>query len=248
MQKGVRVWYFGAAGSSNAEEAYLLGAVDGTNAQVTHHSGVEYWKSQNPIGTGTYAILGKEGPCWIHPQTLQTLKSGDHWQGQEIVTVLPGTYTYNTFINEFPSIPYLLLPIKTLFDLAPQRDMVKIVYMLEDFSTGTAYFDAETGLLLFRTNSTGFVTVFFILSEINYDFASQKAFAEDNGPHTGFKSNIIKTSSAANYVMIQSSVETRYGIQCKCGHNLSRRRKISIRRRMKTIVFSAVNRSCGANI
>jgi hypothetical protein len=214
MQKGVRVWYFGAAGtgmSSDAEEAYLFTSIDGTNAQVTHHSAINHWVLPNPVDTGTYAILGKEGPCWIHPQTLQTLKSGDHWQGQEIVTVLPGTYTYDTFINEFPSIPYLLLPIKTLFDLAPQRDMVKIVYMLEDFSTGTAYFDAETGLLLFRTNSNGFVTVFFILSEINYDFAGQKAFAEDDGPHTGFKSNIIKTSSSANYVMIQSSVETRYG-------------------------------------
>ena len=214
MQKGVRVWYFGAAGtgmSSDAEEAYLFTSIDGTNAQVTHHSTINHWVSPNPVDTGTYAILGKEGPCWIHPQTLQTLKSGDYWQGQEIVTVLPGPYTYDTFINEFPSIPYLLLPIKTLFDLESQRNMVKIVYMMEDFSTGTAYFDAETGLLLFRTNSTGFVTVFFILSEINYDFASQKAFAEDNGPHTGFKSNIIKTSSAANYVMIQSSVETRYG-------------------------------------
>lgn len=34
----------------------------------------------------------------------------------------------------------------------------------------------------------GYVTVFFILSEINYDFVTQRAFAEDNGPHTGFKS------------------------------------------------------------
>jgi hypothetical protein len=214
MQEGVRVWYFGAAGtgmSSDAEEAYLFTSIDGTNAQVTHHSTINHWVSPNPVDTGTYAILGKEGPCWIHPQTIRTLKSGDHWQGQEIVTVLPGPYTYDTFINEFPSIPYLLLPIKTLFDLRSERNMVKIVYMMENFSTGTAYFDAETGLLLFRTNSTGFVTVFFILSEINYDFASQQAFAEDNGPHTGFKSNIIKTSSTSNYVMIQSSVETRYG-------------------------------------
>ncbi len=122
MQKGVRVWYFGAAGtgmSSDAEEAYLFTSIDGINAQVTHHSAVNHWVSPNPVDTGTYAILGKEGPCWIHPQTLQTLKSGDHWQGQEIVTVLPGTYTYDTLINELPSIPYLLLPIKTLFDLEP---------------------------------------------------------------------------------------------------------------------------------
>ena len=34
--------------------------------------------------------------------------------------------------------------------------------------------------------------MFFILSEMNYDFASQKAFAEDNGPHTGFKSFVLE--------------------------------------------------------
>ena len=46
MQKGVRVWYFGAAGtgmSSDAEEAYLFTSIDGTNAQVTHHSGINHW-------------------------------------------------------------------------------------------------------------------------------------------------------------------------------------------------------------
>ena len=48
MQKGVRVWYFGAAGtgmSSDAEEAYLFTSIDGTNAQVTHHSAINHWVS-----------------------------------------------------------------------------------------------------------------------------------------------------------------------------------------------------------
>jgi hypothetical protein len=213
MQKGVRVWYFGAAGtgmSSDAEEAYLFASIDGNTAQLTHHSAINHWGSPNAAETETGSILDK-GPCWIHPQKLQTLKNGDDWQGHEIVTVLPDSYTYDTFKNEFPSIPYLLLPIKALFDLKPQRNLVKIVYMIEGSSTGIAYFDADTGLLLFRENSTGYAIVFFILSEINYDFANQKAFAEDNGPHTGFKSNIIKTSSASHVVNIQSSVETRYG-------------------------------------
>jgi len=217
MQQGVRAWYFGAAStgfSSDAEEAYLFKTVAGADVQVTKHSAINHWGSPNPIDTGSYSFLGI-GPCWIHPQRLQTIKSGDIWKGQEIATVLRDSYTYDTFkaafsIGEF-SIPYLLLPIKTLFDLKPQRNLVKIVYYIDQFSTGIAYFDADTGLLLLYETSNGFVTVFFFLSEINYDFATHHAFAEDDGPHTGFKSNIIKTSIAANYVMIQSSVETRYG-------------------------------------
>jgi len=214
MQNGVRVWYMGAVGTggtSDTEEAYLFTSINGNTAQLIHNSGINHWTSPTAVSE-TGSVIG-EGPFWIHPQVLQSIAVGDTWRGIRIYTKNQGTYTYDTFKNtsELSSLPYLLLPIKTLFDLESPRDMVKIVYMMEDFSTGTAYFDAETGLLLFRTNSTGFVTVFFILSEINYDFASQQAFAEDNGPHTGFKSNIIKTSSAANYVMIQSSVETRYG-------------------------------------
>jgi len=30
--------------------------------------------------------------------------------------------------------------------------------------------------------------MFFCLSEINYDFLTGRAFAEDDGPHTGFRS------------------------------------------------------------
>jgi hypothetical protein len=213
MQKGVRVWYFGAAGSgdsSNAEEAYLFDSIDGENAQVTHHSAISYFASTNPIDSASYPILDN-GPCWIHPWKLQNLQSGDFWQGQEIVTVMADPYTYDTFLGEFPSFPYLLLPIKTLFDIIPQRTLIKIVYMIEDESTGIAYFDAETGLLLLRENSTGYVTVFFFLSEINYDFAGKTAFAEDNGPHTGFRSSAIKSRSIGHIVQIESYVESRYG-------------------------------------
>ncbi len=211
MQKGVRVWYLGATGSSDAEEAYVFDTLDGNTAQVTHHSAVDHWKSPIPPDTQTYSILDK-GPCWIHPQTLQNIQGGDMWQGQEIVTIMPGSFTYETLIDEFPSIPYLLLPIKALFDLQPQRNLVKIVYMIDDFSTGIAYFDADTGILLLYETSSGYVTIFFILSEINYDFATRTAFAEDNGPHTGFKSNVLKTTGwPTQFLTIQSSVETRYG-------------------------------------
>jgi hypothetical protein len=214
MQKGVRLWYFGAAGttmSSDAEEAYLIASISGNNVQVTKHSGLNHWGSPNPPDTGTHPFLDK-GPFWMHPQKLQTLQSGETWKGQVIATVLRETHTYESFKAQF-SFPYLLLPIKALFDLSPQRNLVKIVYYISGFSTGIAYFDADTGLLLLYETSSGYVTIFFILSEINYNFATHRAFAEDDGPHTGFKSEAIETSTSggAHYVMVQSSVESRYG-------------------------------------
>jgi hypothetical protein len=219
MQQGVRVWYYGGVGTtsaSDAEEAYLITAVSGTTAQVTKHSGLNHWGSANPASTGSHSLLDI-GPCWIHPQRLQTLASGDAWNGQTIATVLRASLTYDAFKASFPGIPYLLLPTRALFALKAQRDLVKIVYYLPDFSTGIAYFDAETGLLLLYETSSGFVTVFFLLSEINYDFATQKAFLEDGGPHTGFKSSVLEQQlmpfpdTRGGYVFVQSSVETRYG-------------------------------------
>jgi hypothetical protein len=218
MQKGLRVWYFGGVGStssSDAEEAYLFKSVDRANVQVTKHSGMNHWGTANAPDTGTYSFLDK-GPCWIHPQVLQTLESGDTWKGQVIATVLRESHTYNTLKAQF-SFPYLLLPIKALFDLNAHRDLVKIVYYIQGFSTGIAYFDADTGLLLLYETSNGLVTVFFVLSEINYDFATHHAFAEDNGPHTGFKSFVSEQQlmpfpdPRGGTVLIQSSVETRYG-------------------------------------
>jgi hypothetical protein len=218
MQQGVRVWYFGGVGSvtaSDAEEAYLFNAVNGNNVQVTKHSGSNHWGTTHLPDTGTFPFLDK-GPCWIHPQKLQSLQSGDTWKGQTIATVLRESHTYDTFKEKF-SFPYLLLPIKALFDLNAQRDLVKIVYYIEGFSTGIAYFDADTGLLLLYETSNGFAIVFFVLSEINYDFANQAAFAEDNGPHTGFKSVVLEEQMMpfpdvrGGTVTIQSSVESRYG-------------------------------------
>lgn len=217
MREGVRVWYFGAVGStksSDAEEAYSFSDVNGNNVQVTKHSGMNHWETTNAVDISAYSFLDK-GPCWMHPETLQTLQSGDTWKGQVIASVLRESHTYDTFRANF-SFPYLLLPIKALFDLKSQRDFVKIVYYINQFSTGIAYFDADTGLLLLYETSNGFITVFFILSEINYNFASQTAFAEDNGPHTGFKSFVLEQQqmpypdSRGGSVLIQSSVESRY--------------------------------------
>jgi hypothetical protein len=211
MQQGVRVWYLGGVGgvtSSNAEEAFLIDAVDGDNVQVTHHSAVDHWQSPNPPSTQTYPLTGM-GPCWIHPQALQDLEMGDTWMGHEITLVVRETFTYG-------QLPYAFLPAKALFDLAPQREVVKIVYMLPNFLTGTAYIDAGTGLVLQYSQFNGFVAVFFVLSEINYAFATQAAFAEDDGPHTGFKSFVSESSLGVDWVgggsiVIQSLVESRYG-------------------------------------
>jgi hypothetical protein len=222
MQKGVRVWYFGESGNgistSDVEEAYLFGAANGHDIFLTRHSGITHWGLPS-ADTNTYSRIS-QGPCWIHPQVLQNIQVGDNWMGIDIKSIYRNTYnSYNDFKNnnaEFNSIPYLLLPIKALFDLAPQRNVVKLVYgnlLAPDFDAvaGTAFFDAETGLCLFNIKLTLTTTVFFILSEINYDFATQKAFAEDNGPHTGFGSGIVKSdNSTTQMVRIQSLVETRY--------------------------------------
>jgi len=222
MQEGVRVWYFGGVGtnvdmSSDSEEAYLFKSVVGDIVQVTKHSGSNHWSSPHPVDTTPFSFLGK-GPCWMHPQVLQTLQIGDYWKdpNQVISNVLRNPYTYDTLKAEM-AVPYLLLPIRALFDRESPRNLVKIVYYINQFSSGNAYFDAETGLCLMYSQWTGTDLVFFILSEINYDFATQQAFAEDNSPHTGFKSLVSESQMMlppdlrGGTVTIQSSVETRYG-------------------------------------
>ena len=85
---------------------------------------------------------------------------------------------------------------------------------------GNAYLDADTGLLLYHPELWGSNKMFFMLAEINYDFAGQAAFAEDAGPHTGFRSFVSEQSMGVwngsafwggGFVVIQSLVETRYG-------------------------------------
>jgi hypothetical protein len=221
MQAGVRAWYLGGVGgggvtSSNAEEAYLISAVVGTNARVVHHSALTHWTSLQPVDTGTYPALDM-GPCWIHPARLQTLQMGDHWKGQEITLVVRSTYTYATFLSTALPAKVHFLPIKALFDLASQRQIVKITYMMAGFSFGTAYFDGDTGILLYYDALWGANAMFFVLAEINYDFAGRSPFAEDEGPHTGFRSFVSEQSLGSTWgvgggsIIIQSLVETRYG-------------------------------------
>ena len=141
MQTAVRVWYLGGVGSgmtSNAEEAYLFDAIEEDNVQVTRHSALDHWNSPNAPETASYSFSGM-GPCWIHPQALQTVDMGDYWMGHEITMVVRSDYTIDM-------IPYHFLPANALFKLQPQREVVKLVYTIAGFSVGSAYFDSDTGL------------------------------------------------------------------------------------------------------
>ena len=199
----------GGVTSSNAEEAYLFDTIEDANAQIVHHAAQTHWTAPLPVQNGSYPLLDM-GPCWIHPLTLQTLQMGDHWMGQEITFIERPTYTYETF-------PYRLLPIMELFKLSPQRQIVKLTFMMPGFSTGNAYLDAETGLLLYRHALWGVTKMFFILAEINYDFGTNTAFPEDDGPHAGFRSIVSEQSLGNGWgvgggsVVIQALVEARYG-------------------------------------
>ena len=213
MQTGVRAWYFGGVKtgvptSSDTEEAYLLGPINGASVQVTHHAAIDHWSMPQPVITQSYS-LQDQGPIWIHPQVLQAIDIGDHWMGQEITYVIRSPYTWATF-------PYHTLPINALFDRQPQREIVRLTYMLPLNSIGTAYFDAETGIALYYDRVWPTAIMFGVFSEINYDFERHVVLAEDDGPHTGYHSWTSERSqgnivSGGGMVDIHSQVESRYG-------------------------------------
>jgi hypothetical protein len=213
MQTGVRAWYFGGVKtgvptSSDTEEAYLLGPISGSSVAVTHHAAIDHWSSPQPVITQSY-LLQDQGPIWIHPQVLQTIDEGDHWMGQEITYVVRTPYTWATF-------PYHTLPINALFDRQPQREIVRLTYMLDLYSIGTAYFDAETGIALYYDRVWPTAIMFGVFAEINYDFERHAMLAEDDGPHTGYHSWTSERSqgnivSGGGMVDIHSQVESRYG-------------------------------------
>jgi hypothetical protein len=221
MQPGVRAWYLGGVDgggviSSNATEAYLLQSVSGTTGTVVRHAALTNWTVPQPVETSAYPLLGM-GPHWIHPLRLQTLAQGDYWKGQRITLVQPETHTIDTLV---PQLPYPLLVLRALFDQQPQRVVYKVTYQLTLVATGNAYFDAQTGLLLYHQAMWGVTKMFFLLAEINYDFANGLAYQEDGGPHTGFRPVTSEQSQGVftgtifiggGSVVLQSLVESRYG-------------------------------------
>jgi hypothetical protein len=219
MQPRVRVWYLGGVGdydmSSNAEEAYLIESIAGTTATVRYHSALTHWTAPKPVQVGTASTTGM-GPCWIHPQRLQTLQIGDYWRSDQRITVIERNKTY-------ADLPYRFLPAQALQALAPQRTVVKITYKIDpnqQLPTGSAYLDADTGLVLYHNSMWSGTKMFFILAEINYDFAHGLVLPEDNGPHTGFRSFVSERSQGVftggmfiggGSITIQSMVESRSG-------------------------------------
>ena len=191
MRPGVRVWYVGAVDgggvtSSNAEEAYLFDAIDGANAQIVHHAAQTHWTVPLPVQNGSYPLLDM-GPCWIHPPGSRPSRwATTGWARRSRSSSAPPTPTRRSRTTLSRSL--------ALFNLSSQRQIVKLTYMMPGFSTGNAYFDAETGLLLYRHALWGVTKMFFILAEINYDFDTDTAFPEDDGPHAGFKSFVSEQS------------------------------------------------------
>lgn len=213
MQTGVRVWYMGAGNPADQEEAYLINGFDGDLMSVTRHSATGSWTSPSLAETNTYPRYDK-GPFWIHPQVLANLQKDQTWMGQVITSIERKYWRIYTSNPEDPdNFPHHLLPAWALFKLSPQRLLAKIVCIIPYFSQSVAYFDAETGLLLYRDVVSVAASYNFILSEINYNFGTRRAFPEDNGPHTGYLSYLNETAWGAGAGMadIQSLVLTRYG-------------------------------------
>jgi hypothetical protein len=218
MQPGVRVWYFGGASgltTSNAVEAYLIQSIVGANVQYVRHSALDFWNSPKPVENLT-APVNDKGSFWMHPAVLQAIVPGDYWLDQQLLTVTRANHTYATLIADMNA-PYNLLPSRALFDLAAVRQIVKVTFTIPGtYSIGRAFFDADTGLCVCRDTIFEGYTVFFILGEINYNFAQHAAFAEDDGPHCGFKSFVGESSLGSGgvgggVVVVQSGIETRYG-------------------------------------
>lgn len=207
MRSGIRAWYLGGVGgggitSSDAEEAYLIGPANGTQVEVTHHSATGHWSMALPVQK-TVHDLADQGPFWIHPAVLAQLKEGPStfWQGMEVTLVIRTVCTYETLPCG------ALLPALALFEAKPQRTIVTVNYMMPDYSVGSAYFDAETGLLLQRHALWGYSKIFFLLAEINYDFVQRAAFPEPDRPHPGYKSMISLTSFDGGMIVIHSILE-----------------------------------------
>jgi hypothetical protein len=92
-------------------------------------------------------------------------------------------YTIDTvpFIMKWQS-----LALQALFAEQSPREIVYIKNAGADLNVGHYYFDIKTGLLLHKSQQQAAFAVHLTLAEINYDFQTKAAFAEDLGPHSAF--------------------------------------------------------------
>lgn len=211
LRTGVRVWYVGGVNTdfypqmdpgkpeappwtSDAEAAALIDRIEGGVPHILRWQAVRNWTSPMPVEDLPVLAPESEGPFWISPDRLGALRpSHDTITWQDLQWLVSARASYRD------ALPFLnLLPEQALLLTQPGREIVtldtvsKIPGLLgSDISVGTAYFDVDTGLLLSRTDTltapgAKYVRTMLTLSEINYDFASRQAYAEDSGPHSGF--------------------------------------------------------------
>lgn len=190
LQPGVRVWYVGGTGeltfSSNAQEADLIDYFDGATLYVVQQQALVNWSSPLPATNWAHPDPFSEGMFWINPQRLQAMSTGGivQWLGSNRLVKARATYTCDT-------VPFLrLLPVDALFELSPVREFVILTNTENDpdegESDGEYFFDVETGLMLSKTETLDITRIMLSISEINYDFATHQAYAEDYGPHSAY--------------------------------------------------------------
>jgi len=212
-QPGVRVWYVGASasysGQSDAEEANLIEAAD-AGLRVVRHQGVGFWSSPLPASVLPAPDPAHEGPFWISPQRLRKLHPPDAFSWQGLSLVVKARVTYQN-AADLPFIAFL--PVQALYRVQAPRELITLTGD-NDGVVGDYFFDVETGLGLSSTLATPGFYIMMILSEINYDFATRQAFAEDDGPHTGFRARQMagRVDYPVNqFYLFEERIVSRYG-------------------------------------
>ena len=212
-QAGVRAWYVGASagysGQSDAEEANLI-ATAGTGLRVVRHQAVGFWSAPLPASELPAPDPAHEGPFWISPQRLRKLRPPDafSWQGLSLVVKARVSY------QDPADLPFIaFLPVQALYRAKSPRELIMLTGD-NDGVVGDYFFDVETGLGLSSTLATPGFYIMMMLSEINYDFATRQAFAEDDGPHTGFRARQMagRVDYPVNqFYLFEERIVSRYG-------------------------------------
>jgi hypothetical protein len=190
LQPGVRVWYVGGTGeltfSSNAQEGNLIDYFDGATLYVIQQQALVNWSSPLPPTNWANPDPFSEGVFWINPQRLKAMNTGSlvEWLGTTRLVKSKTSYSSDT-------IPFLrLLPLNALLELSPVREFVILTNTQNDpdkgESDGEYFFDVETGLMVSKTETLDLTRTMLSLSEINYDFVTHLAYAEDYGPHSAY--------------------------------------------------------------
>jgi hypothetical protein len=223
-QPGVRVWYIGAtasySGQGDAEEAQLIERAAGTGLRVVKHSAVDFWNAPLPSSVLAAPDPASEGPFWISPQRLRQLHQADAFSWQGLALVVKARITYQR-AEDLPFIAHL--PVQALYQVQAPRELITLTGE-NDGVFGDYFFDVETGLGLSSTLATPGFYMMMMLAEINYDFATHQAFAEDDGPHTGFRARqgAGRLQWPVNqFYLFEERIVSRYGFLVRADLTLS---------------------------